>query len=368
MPGGRRVAHDEAMTTTTPAAPAGTPLAAHVVDRLVAEQLVHPAARDRAVGVVAGALEPGSAPAVPAAAARGGMSALVEVVAYLGGALVLAAGALFAVELWDALSFGTRVVTVALVAAALLGGGVGVVAGHAHAVRERLDGADSRRRLASTLLTGGALAVAVLVGMLVDRAGGTPSYDATVLDPPALDWTLVAASLAGLVVAVAAYALLAGSAVGVLGIGAALTTLVAALTGPLGGDPGLVAAGVYGALAVAWLVVTERGLLREATLARVLGLLVALGAAQAPVVEGDLEVVGYALTALLAVVGTVVYLRRGAWPHLAIAVVAVTVVVPEAVTDWTGGGLGAIGAVLVTGVTLLLASLIGAWLRSRREA
>ncbi|GAB3990812.1 hypothetical protein [Nocardioides marmoraquaticus] len=356
------------MTTTSPTAPAAAPFATRLVDRLVAEQLIHPGQRERAFAVVADELDPRGpgGPAVPpartGASGRGGMSALVEVVAYLGGALVLAAGALFVVELWDALSFGSQVATVAVLAVALLGGGVGVVAGHAHAVLQRVDGSDSRRRLASTLLTGGALAVAVLVGMLVDRAGGSSAYDAS-----SVDWTLLTASFAGLLVAAAAYALLAGSAVGVIGVATALVTLVGTAVGPVGGDEGLVSAAVFVPLAVAWLVATERGLLREVTLARVLGVLLALYAVQAPVVEGDAGTVAYALTALLAVVGTVVYLRLGAWPYLAIGVVAVTVVVPEAVTDWTGGGLGAVGAVLVTGLTLLLASLVGAWLRSRRE-
>ena len=55
-----------------------------------------------------------------------------------------------------------------------------------------------------------------------------------------------------------------------------------------------------------------------------------------------------------------------AWPYLAGAVVAVTLVVPEAVSDWTDGSLGAVGGVLVAGVTLLVASFAG--YRIRAEA
>ena len=45
---------------------------------------------------------------------------------------------------------------------------------------------------------------------------------------------------------------------------------------------------------------------------------------------------------------------------------AVTVVVPEAIIDWTDGSLGAGGAVLVAGLTLLGASAAG--FRVRQEA
>jgi hypothetical protein len=38
--------------------------------------------------------------------------------------------------------------------------------------------------------------------------------------------------------------------------------------------------------------------------------------------------------------------------------------VPEAVADWTDGSLGAVGGVLLTGVTLLIASATGYRLRA----
>jgi hypothetical protein len=45
--------------------------------------------------------------------------------------------------------------------------------------------------------------------------------------------------------------------------------------------------------------------------------------------------------------------------------VAVTIAVPEALSDWFEGALGAAGVLLATGVTLLLAALAG--LRLRQE-
>jgi len=71
---------------------------------------------------------------------------------------------------------------------------------------------------------------------------------------------------------------------------------------------------------------------------------------------------------LKVVVAMAVYLARQAWPYLALGVLGVTIVVPEALSDWTGGSLGVVGGVLVTGVTLLLASFAGYRLRSETAA
>lgn len=336
-----------------PQQPAAAP--DRVVDALVHAQLVDPTRRDHARALVDAALRE------PAGRERRGMSALVEVVAYLGTALVLAAGALFLVQVWDELGFSTQVGVVAVLALVMGAGGVGALAGHAGPVVRREPEADSRRRLAGTLLTGCALAVAFVAGMLVDRAGGTPDWDES-----RLSWTLVVASIAGLVVCAAGYRF-APTAPGMLGLGAAATTLVATLVGPVEADSdGVVLGLALLATALVWLALTELGVLLETTLGRALGAAVALWAAQTPVVDGGHAALGYALTALVAVAGMAAYLRLGAWPYLAASVLAITVVVPEAVMDWTDGGLGAVGAVLLTGVTLLLASLLGATLRSRR--
>jgi hypothetical protein len=51
---------------------------------------------------------------------------------------------------------------------------------------------------------------------------------------------------------------------------------------------------------------------------------------------------------------------------LGAGVLAMTLVVPEALHDWTDGSVSAAGSLLVAGLTLLAASAIG--LRLRREA
>lgn len=362
MPGAPGRSHDEVMTTTSPAPSprsAGPALAAHVVDRLVAEQLLHPAARERALGVVAGALDRRVAGPAPARAG----SAVVEVVAYLGTALVLAAGALFGATYWGDLGFGAQV-GVLLVAALALGlGGTAAARGHVAAMRERVAPAEPRRRLASTLLAGAALSAGSLAWVLVERVTGTPSWDEVALDRPALAAAGLALLLAVLARRVADSALLVLVAFG------ALVTVVLTVVTPLDGDDELLLTGALLVAAVGWLVLTELRPQADRMPARVLGTGLALLAAQVPTWQGDeTRWLGYLLTAVVVVVLTVTYLRRGAWPYLAGAVLGVTVVVPEVVVDVTGGGLGAIGAVLLTGVTLLAASGLGAWLRSRRQA
>jgi len=84
-----------------------------VVAALGAEGLLAPGADERARAVVAGRLTIGG----PTSGA--GMSRLVEVVAYLGGALVLAAGFLFVMQSWDDLGDVGQVSFLAAVTLAL---------------------------------------------------------------------------------------------------------------------------------------------------------------------------------------------------------------------------------------------------------
>ena len=73
----------------------------------------------------------------------------------------------------------------------------------------------------------------------------------------------------------------------------------------------------------------------------------------------------YVATAVVGAVSFWVYVVTRAWPYLAAGVVGVTLAVPEALSDWFDGALGAAGVLLATGVTLLLAALAG--LRLRQE-
>lgn len=331
-----------------------------VVDALISEHLLDPAARERSLGVVAAALAapqvhaPGSVPAsTPGAApARRGLPRLVEVVAYVGGALVLAAGALFLAQEWSGLGYPTQVIMLAVVMAVL--GGAGAVSARVPAGSALRDPAnDSRRRLSGTLLTGAALTAAFLAGLVVDR-----HVDANLQE---IYWPVVAGGVLGLVVCAVGYRL-APTALGVLGMLGFLVTAVTSLAS-VADDFWMVGVALFltGAL---WLAVAEAGAFREVAVARAAGVATALVGAQLAVIEGTDSWIGYVLTLVVVLVGIVAYLRTTAWPYLAGAVGGVTLLVPEVVSDWTEGSLGAIGAVLVTGVTLLLASFAGYRLRA----
>lgn len=333
-----------------------SPSARGVVDALISEQLLAPATRERSLGVVAAALrqpqgsEPGAASG--AAPPPRKLPQLVEVVAYFGGALVLAAGALFLAQEWDGLGYPTRVTMLAVVMVVLaIAGAVSARVPAGVTLRESAN--DSRRRLSGTLLTGAALTAAFLVGLVVDHHVAVDLHE--------IYWPAVAGGTLGLVVAALGYRL-APTALGVLGM---LAGLVTALMNLVSGVDDFWMYGVALFLVgVLWLVLAEAGVFREVTVARFAGVATALFGAQMPVADGVDAWIGYLLTLVVVIVGIALYLRTTAWPYLAVAVGAVTLLVPEVVSDWTEGSLGAIGAVLVTGVTLLIASFAGYRLRA----
>lgn len=336
------------------------PLADDVVDALIANNLLDPVTRDESLEVVVGVLaapEGSSDSRAAAVPVRRSLPQLVEVVAYLGGALVLAAGGLFLLQQWDDLGFGARValLVVVTVVLAVAGGVSAQVPTGGPSLGD--ESQDARRRLAGALLTGSALAAAFLVGYVVDELMDTGS--------PEVYWPAVVGAGAGVLVAAIGYRL-APSAVGVVGLMGGITTVAGNLVSGIDtvGSEGDTVGVVFLLVGVAWLVLTELGLFREVTIARTLGVGVALFGAQLPAIDGTHAWLGYALTGLVAVVGIAIYLGKVAWPYLAVAVIAVTLVVPEAVSDWTEGSLGAVGGVLVAGVTLLVASFAGYRLRA----
>jgi hypothetical protein len=323
--------------------------AVRVVEALEAEGLLAPEVEDRSREVVERALTEPVREAAPA------MPKLVEVVAYLGAALVLAAGFLFVLRSWDDLgdmgqvSFLTAVTLVLAVAGALTVPSRGAVGN-----------AEVRRRLSGTLLTASALLAGVTVAVAMEVF-----TDATFSD---VYWPGVAAGVVLVAGAATAYRF-SPTAVGLVGmVGGALdvaTNLGSALA-PSGDDEAIGVGIAVFTVGVAWLLLTELGLLDQRTIARTLGSVAAVLGAQVTSFTGDTSWLGYLMSAAIAGAGVWLYLTRQDWPYLGAAVVAVTLVVPEAVSDWTNGSLGVVGGVLLAGVTLLAASLAGYRLRLRR--
>lgn len=330
------------------------------VDALIGEGLLDPGDRQHGIAVLRRVLTepvgPSGAP-VPVRTTP----PLVEVVAYLGGALVLAAGALFVAQEWEALGLGGQVTLLVVVTAVLAGAGAvsARVPGGRRALCEPAQ--DTRRRLAGALYTAAGLTTAFLVGLVAEEL--IVAEEATTSGSV---WPAVLGAAAGTLVASVGYRLAPG-AVGVVGMLVGVLTVTGNLVGDLDvpGSEGDASGVAFFLVGLTWLVLTEVGAFRERTLAQALGVAVLLFGAQVPAIDGTHAWLGYLLTLLVAGGTLTAYLRTSAWPYLAGAVLAVTLVVPEVVLDWTGGSLGAVGGVLVAGVTLLLASYGGYRLRSQ---
>lgn len=278
---------------------------------------------------------------------------LAEVAGYVGGSLVVAAAAVFVAEQWAGFSVAGRVATLAAIASVLLGSAVAVVLTARRPLRERAEDDGVRRRLASALACGGAVASEFAVWVLVDdieqQVSSMPWFaGGVVLAAVAVGGYLLAPSALGQVVV----AVGAGQA-----LGSGLDLLV-----PSGDEVSVALALV--ALGVAWLALAERDVWGERTYGLVIGCLFLLLGGQIPVLT-DNGPLGYLLTGAVAVATVALYVRTRAIPYLGAAVAALTLAVPEALLDWTDGSLGPVGVLFVSGVTLLVAGLLG--LRLRRE-
>ncbi len=319
---------------------ADDPVVAAALVELVAEGTLTPHQAERVGAVLAVAGADGRL-----TASRGGR--LAEIAGYLGGALLLGAAALFLTSGWDDLGEAARVTVLAALSAALLGAGWFVVGWSGH--RARALGADrgsARRRLVSVLWTFGAASAAGATGLGVDG------------------WELVAGSVVGLVVAGAGYALVPGL-VAQLGLWAGSVALVTGLVAELGDQPDATAYGIaLVALGGLWVALGLTGVVRDREPALATGAAIALFGAQLPVLDGGHEWVGYALTAGVAVAGFAGHLWTRSWSVLGAGVLATTLVVPEALHDWTEGSVSAAGSLLVAGLTLLAASALGLRMRA----
>lgn len=326
---------------------------------LVSAGLLDPARSHDAEAVVARSLgEPvtvttGDAPPARKVSTR---ALLVEVGAYVGGALVVTAVVLFLGQEWHNFSETARVATLAGAAVLLAAAGLVVprVAGGYAELRAGRD--ETRRRLTSALLTAGSLAAAFAVALQVSN----------VIDEPTSAAPVAAGSATMLVLAACGYAY-AWSGLGLVAMVIATVNGVMNTWGQLDerGEHSWVPALVLLAFAVLWLVLTETRRFHEPAVARLAGMLVAIFGAQMARNDESFANLAYALLLAVAVTGFAMYLRTAAWPYLVGGVLGVTIVVPEAIIDWTGGALGPAGGVLIAGLALLGASLAG--FRMRKE-
>lgn len=282
---------------------------------------------------------------------------LTEVGAYAGAALVVAAVILLGAQYWGDLSALQRSLLLAAVSVVLLAGAVTLVrlaghgwrAGPALGLRVRL--------LAGTLVVAAAVAAGVALGSWVfDTRIPSWSYDGHNLAMT----TGVGLALALLV---GGYVLVPSVLVH-LALGAATVILLTSVwLGDSGG--GFLRGAITLAVATGWLALTLRGW-AERTVGSAVGALLLLLGAQL-LLERDNPAWAHAATFGVALVLFGLYWWRGRWPFLAVGVVALTVAVTQTLIEWTEGSLGAGGAVLVAGLTLMAASGGAVLLRRRRE-
>ncbi|WP_433869351.1 DUF2157 domain-containing protein [Saccharopolyspora sp. CA-218241] len=256
---------------------------------------------------------------------------LWEVFGYLGGVLVLGGAALLLGTTWDELSRTGQVLVLALATAALAVAG-GFIGGAPRAWR-LLDGV--RARVVAVLFALASVTGAWAVGT------GLPDDAHDVL------W-----ALAGLALALAGYAALP-AAPGVLAAGGFSAAVVHTGVVDLGDWPYSAAMLALGAV---WTGLALGGLLAARRVGLAVGLVLALIGAQWQVSEPPWA---YLLTFLLAVVLLAGFLRWDEPLLLAGGVVGMTLAVPEAVWDWTGGRLSAPLIVLLAGAVLLLVGGFG---------
>lgn len=317
-----------------------------VVRALVDAGLVDPSRRAAAEDVVDSVLAPVGA-AAPAPLRR----RVAEIAGYVGGVFVVGAALLFFASTWSDLSLAGQVALLlgTAVVLASVGGAFVVGAGGRESLLRTEE--DVRRRLTSVLLTGAAASTSFALGLLLDDR----------LDNGELGVAL--AFVLGGLLALAGY-LVAPSAAGQLGVAFSASMVVPTGLGAAHVDRGgaLVSGLLLLAIGSVWLVAAERGWWHERLSALVIGCVLAVVGGQVPILD-DAAWTGYVAT---AVVGVLAFWRYGVtreWPYLAAGVVALTLAVPEATNDWFGGSLGAAGILLVTGVTLLVAALLGLRLR-----
>ena len=316
--------------------------------------------------ITQGTLSPGQAEAVRAALEGAGSvrehtrrRVLSEILSYVGGAVVLISGAVIVGQAWDPLGTAGRSVLIAVIAATLVATGW-VLGGRAQD--------DSARRLASTLMTAGAILVGVAVGNALDPLLGNPLSDGSQTTAPgaarpfAAPFLLMCSAASVLAVAAAGY-LRSRSALGHLAMaGATIATvfafgwMMAALragtmdTNPIDGALLVAAAGAV------WLVLSLRGTFREPIVGQFVGM-IAMGTGVQALRDTALPewfVPVLLLAGGLGLMAAYAWLRQ--WPLLVGGVAEVIFGGTELLTTYTEGIVAAIGSLLL-GLAMLAAGL-----------
>ena len=295
----------------------------------------------------------------------GAASRLPEVLGYLGGTFVVAAALIVVGWSWDSFSQAAKLTVSGLAALVVYGAGLAIaLAAAGGRATLTAPSQDVRRRLVGVLLVVGAFIAAGAVDIALED----------MRDDQLLPVALTALALTALAVH------LAPGTAPTLGLFTA-TVMLAATPAELRSDvPDLAWILIFLGLGALWVAVGP-ALTRTPIAALVVGLgdLVVAGwvASEHTVYEADAFVgseqqwgdrvvapLGYAVLAMLTILGVALYLRGRAWPWLAAATVSAAVLVFQ----MAGDAFGPAVASLVVGTLLLAASGLLIVRRGRADA
>jgi hypothetical protein len=269
-----------------------------------------------------------------------------EVAGYVGGVLVLGAGALLLATSWDLLSEFTRGVLLSAGTLVLASAGVALAGGPSKVRALGRGDAPARRRIVGVLF---ALAAGVAAG-----AGGVFAET----------HAAVSAFAVGLLVAAAGYVLLP-TVPGVLATASMSMLLDTAVVGDLANADSLFTLGVtYVALGAVWVLIATVIPQRQVGLAG--GAALAVVGAQLLFDDPGGPAWAYGLTFAIAALSFFLYRMWRDTVLLVAGVVAASIAAPEAVWHWTDGAASGALVLLVAGLALIGASGLG--LRLRRGA
>jgi hypothetical protein len=335
------------------------------LDRLVAAGTLTPSQAD-AVLQETGALEP-AAPVPPASASTGpgaavpGASAsspawswtqvLSEVGGYVGGAFVFGAAAVLLADHWGSLGAPVRVGVLAVPSALLLVAASVLMRSVPGGWRARPDrdvvrgGRGARRRLVATFMT--------VTAALASGAAGVWAHAVGATDPS----VALAASLTGLLIAGAGYAVCRIELLHLVsGIGL-VATVLAVLSRFVTLDLAPVGT-TLACVGVVWAALATVRILAERSFGYGLaGVLLFIGGEELTVTGSSWT--GYLVLGVLAITALAGFVALRALVLLVVGVITLATVVPQAVIDVTDGALGASGALLVVGLSIVGASVLG---------
>ncbi|GAB3293400.1 DUF2157 domain-containing protein [Parasphingorhabdus pacifica] len=264
---------------------------------------------------------------------------LPEVFGYIGGALVLGGATLLVGMSWDALDRAMRVGLLVAATVALLAAGVVIAGGFRGIAGLRAGSPGARSRIVAVLLALAAPPASMAVSSATDGYASIP------------------VTVAGLLVALAGYLLLPSVPGLAMTGGFSIALVLSVIEEWFGGGSFVVMTGLV-ALGLMWAVLAWFGVLVQRQLGLGGGAGIALVGAQWPLATSE-PAWGYLGTAAIAVLCFALFLVRREAVLLVAGVIGVTLAVPEAVWDWTGGALGGPLIVLLVGVVLLGASALG---------